>query len=81
MYSKLEIRHYLQAHWPVGATSPQKYAAGNSSKGRGYMLQGQHPRRRGLTAPLDSPFQWVSPPETPDQRRGLWTRSRRGVPP
>lgn len=64
-----------------GATSPQKNAAGNSSKGRGYMLQGQHPRRRGLTAPLDSPFHGVSPPENPDQRRGLWTRNGRACRP
>jgi len=33
------------------------------------MLQEQHRAKRGLTAPLDSPFQGVSPPEIPDQRQ------------
>ena len=81
MYSKLEIRHYLQAHWPVGATSPQKYAAGNSSKGRGYMLQGQHPRRRGLTAPLDSPFQRGLTPRKPRPKARPLDSHPQDVPP
>jgi len=40
----------------------KRMPSGNRCKGRGYMLQGQHPRRRGLTAPLDSPFQGVFTP-------------------
>ena len=50
----------------------KRMPSGNRCKGRGYMLQGQHPRKGGLTAPVGFPVsRGFTPLKTPTKGKPL----------